>query len=371
MSDEGEVPLGLSPPDESKQLENKIMRGEVSKKDLLKMRMQLQGKAPGYYEKIAQQLDYKEIEDLAVAAVKQKNLNALRGLAELNRAAVAAPLQEAIGYELVQEAAEKGSGFAPEFFFLLRSVLTPYYKRLYKNLTKLVILKESRKIAGRGLKGWHKLRTRYIPYRTDLDIPRTVQNLAGRPITYMTGADLAGIERVQKQKAGVLILDTSGSMYGRLIFNAALTTAVLSYHMRDNEYAVVLFNTSSQVMKKINERRDNNKLIDEILETAASGFTNITAGLNDGLEQMRLARSHYRFAILITDGNANRAVGEIDEAASRFENLHVIAIPTELEQAKAGLKNCERIARLGKGMFVRVGRFKDIPHALQRLLLRI
>jgi hypothetical protein len=58
-------------------------------------------------------------------------------------------------------------------------------------------------------------------------------------------------------------------------------------------------------------------------------------------------------------------------AASRFENLHVIAIPTELEQATGGLKNCERIARLGKGMFVRVGRFRDIPHALQRLLLRI
>jgi len=369
VSDEGGRIEG--PLDESRLLENKIMRGNVSKKDLLKIQMQLQGKTPGYYEKLAQQLDFKEIEELAVAAIKQKNLNALRGLAELNRAAVAAPLQEAIGYELVQQAAEKGSEFAPEFFFLLRSVLTPYYKRLYKNLTKLVILKESRKIAGRGLKGWHKLRTRYIPYRTDLDIPRTIQNLSGRPLAYMTTADLAGVERVQKQKAGVLILDTSGSMYGRLIFNAALTTAVLSYHMRDNEYSVVLFNTSSQVIKKINERRDINKLIDEILETAASGFTNITAGLHDGREQMKIARSHYKFAILITDGNANRAVEEIGEMASRFENLHVIAIPTELEQATGGIKNCERIARLGKGLFVRVGRFRDIPRALQRLLMRI
>jgi len=77
-------------------------------------------------------------------------------------------------------------------------------------------------------------------------------------------------------------------MYGRLIFNAALDDRrTPSYHMRDNEYAVVLFNTSSQVMKTINERRDINKLIDEILETAASGFTNITAGLHDGREQMK------------------------------------------------------------------------------------
>lgn len=369
MKDEG---LDYNEPsNESKNWETKIMRGEASKKDMIKLQMQIKGKTPGYYEKLAQQLDFKEIEEMAIIAIKRKNLNALRGLAELNRAAVAEHLQDPLGFELVQQTAEKGSEFAPEFFFLLRGTLQPYYKQLFKNLTKLVILKESRKIAGRGLKGWHKLRTRYIPYLTDLDIPRTIQNLAGKPLEYMTATDLAGIERVQKQKAGILILDTSGSMYGRLIFNAALTTAVLSYHMRDNEYSVVIFNTSSQVMKRINERRNVDLIIDEILETQASGFTNITAGLKDAFEQIKRARSNYKFAILITDGNANRAVDELDEVAVKFDNLHVIAIPTELEQAKGGLKNCERIARLGKGLFVRVGQFRDIPRALQQLLMRI
>ena len=136
------------------------MRGKASKKDIIMLQMQVQGRAPGYYEKLAQQLDYKEIQELAVIAIKQKNLNALRGLAELNRVAVAEQLQDPIGYEILQHTAEKGSEFAPEFFFLLRSTLQPYYKQLFKNLTKMVILKESRKIAGRGLKGWHKLRTR-------------------------------------------------------------------------------------------------------------------------------------------------------------------------------------------------------------------
>jgi Mg-chelatase subunit ChlD len=341
---------------------------------LLKLKLKAKGKSPGYYEKLAQDLDYNEIDELVKTAIKEKNLNEIRGLADLNQHAVADNLQEGKGFELVQQAAEKGSEFAPEFFFLLRGALKPYYKVLFKNLTKSVIFKESRKIAGRGLRGMHRVRTRYIPYRTELDVPKTILNLAGRPLEYMTIRDLAGFERLQKKKAVVLILDTSGSMYGHLIFNAALTTAVLSYHMRDNEYSIIIFNTDARVMKNMTERKDIELIIDEILETQASGFTNITAGLKNGFAELKRARSNTKSAILITDGNANRAVDELRIAASRFENLHVIAIPSEENDsniATPGTKTCEALARLGKGLFIPVYRFKDIPRALQRLLLKI
>ncbi len=350
-------------------METKLLRGTASKREIVKLKLRLQGKPPGYYEKLAQDLDYREIEELVQVSIKEKNLNALRGLAELNRAAVSSKLEDALGYELIQEATEKGSEIAPELFFLVRGVLTPHYKQLFKNLTKLVILKQSRKVAGRGLKGWHRLHTRYIPYKTDIDIPRTILNIAGKPIEHMSISDLAGIEKVQKRKAGVLILDTSGSMYGRLIFNAALTAAVLSYHMRDNEHAIVLFNTNADVMKKMTEKKEIDTLLDNILETQASGFTNITAGLRRGLVELKKARSTFKFAILITDGNANRDVEELESAATNFSNLHVIAIPSETHNV--GVRNLERIARLGKGTFVKVDRFKDIPRALQRLLMKI
>lgn len=357
--------------DDARVMESKILRGQASKKDLLKMKMRVQGKTPGYYENLARDMDYKDIDELVQVAIKEKNLNALRGLAELNRLPVAAHVQESLGFELIQDAAAKGSEIAPELFFLLRSVLQPQYKRLFKNLTKMIILKESRKIAGRGLKGFHRMRVRYIPYRTDLDVPATITRLAGRPLSYMRAADLVGIERAQRKKACVLILDTSGSMYGRLIFNAALTTAVLSYHMRDNEHAVVIFNTGSETIKKMTERKDVNKLIDQILESQASGFTNIAAGLHDGLDALKQSSSTFKFGILITDGNANRNAAEMFDIAARFENLNVIAIPPEMDQVKGGIKNCEELARRGKGLFVRVGQFRDIPRALQRLLLKL
>ena len=50
----------------------------------------------------------------------------------------------------------------------------------------------------------------------------------------------------------MLILDTSGSMYGRLLLNAALTSSVLAYNLEKEDYAIVLFNSTAMVLKKIN-----------------------------------------------------------------------------------------------------------------------
>lgn len=357
--------------DESKHLEDRVMRGEISKKELTKLKLRVKGQSPQYYKNLAQKLDYKEIDELSKMAVKQENLKALRGLAEINRMAVAKNLEDPVGFQMFQEAAEKGSDLAPEIFFLLRRVLTPHYKVLFKNLTKMVILKEARKIAGRGLKGYRKRRANYVPYKTELDVPATLLNVISKPLMFMSISDFVGIDRSEKRRAGVLILDTSGSMYGRLIFNAALTAAVLSYHMKENEHSVVIFNTDARVLKKIDDERRTDAMIDEILETQASGFTNITAGLQKGFQQLLNAKSSDKFAILITDGNANRGLQALKTAALSFKRLHVIMIPPEGNRGGSGERICKEIARKGKGLLVRVSRFKDIPRALQKLLLQL
>ncbi|MBD3187701.1 VWA domain-containing protein, partial [Candidatus Bathyarchaeota archaeon] len=125
------------------------------------------------------------------------------------------------------------------------------------------------------------------------------------------------------------------------------------------------------ILKKIDEQKTIQSIVDEILEVEASGYTSITSGLIKGLDQLKRARSRHRDAILITDGNANRDVEEMFSISRSFRNLNVIAIPAENKQNKIGLKNCEQISRLGKGMLVKVTRFKDIPHALQKLILKL
>ncbi|MHA1371884.1 MAG: hypothetical protein ACTSRA_19450, partial [Promethearchaeota archaeon] len=142
-------------------MESKILRGELTDDELLAVRIRVMGKKPSYYEEMASGLDFKRVDEFTKVALRQKNLNAIRGLAGINRRAVALNLQSDEGIRLVQEQVKRGSDFGPEIFFMLRSALDPYYRQLFKNLTKLAVLKELRKIAGRGLRGIYKHRMQY------------------------------------------------------------------------------------------------------------------------------------------------------------------------------------------------------------------
>ena len=73
-------------------------------------------------------------------------------------------------------------------------------------------------------------------------------------------------------------MNLDGSMYGRLLLNEELTTSVLAYNMDKENYSIVLFNSNAMIMKKINEMKPITKIIDDILDSEAVGFTNIHLG---------------------------------------------------------------------------------------------
>ena len=169
-----------------------------------------------------------------------------------------------------------------------------------------------------------------------------------------------------------MILDTSGSMYGKLLLNAALTTSVLAYNMEKENYGIVLFNSTAMVLKKIDENKSVIKIIDEILDSEAVGFTNINIGLEMGLKELHKVKekARHKFGILISDGNYNRGKDPI-ELAEKFPcKLHVIGIPAE-NDAERGVDTCREIARVGRGKFIAVNDYKEIPRALIELLSRV
>ena len=165
-----------------------------------------------------------------------------------------------------------------------------------------------------------------------------------------------------------MILDTSGSMYGRLLLNAALTTSVLAYNMDKESYSIILFNSTAMILKKIDEKKSINDIIDDILDSEAVGFTNIQIGLEKGLKELNKVRKKNRnqFGILISDGNYNRGNDPV-ELAKQYPKLHVIGIPAE-NDADRGIETCREIARAGNGKFYAVEDYKEIPHALITLL---
>ena len=303
-------------------------------------------------------------------AIQYKNLEAIMGLLKANVYAATDALDTEEGVKFFSEKAKESGEFMPEIYFFIRRPISEKYKIIFRRLARQSIMKLSLKITSKGIRGHFK---KAVPFyqigMPEFSLDETIQHnplkIHERSLTYR---DIYGIERKRQKRKVVLILDTSGSMYGRLLLNAALTTSVLAYHMEKEDFAIVLFNSTAMVLKKINQKKQTITIIDDILDSEAVGFTNIHIGLKKGLSELNKARekTRHKFGILITDGNYNRGDDPV-KLAKKFPKLHVIGMPAE-NDASQGIDTCREIAKVGRGKFYAVNNYKEIPRALIELL---
>ncbi|MFX1390640.1 MAG: VWA domain-containing protein [Promethearchaeota archaeon] len=327
-------------------------------------------KKPDYYKHLANTLDYKQIKELTYLAITHKNLEALMGLLKANVYAATDALDTEDGVKFFSEKAAESGDFMPEVYFFIRRPISEKYKSIFRRLARQSILKLSLKITSKGIRGEFK---KTVPYyqigMPEFSIDETIQHnplkIYSKNLNYK---DIYGIERKRQKRKVALVLDTSGSMYGRLLLNAALTASVLAYNMEKEDFAIVLFNSTAMVMKKINQKKPIITIIDDILDSEATGFTNIFIGLEKGLKELNKTKENRkgRFGILITDGNYNRGDDPIT-LAKKYPKLHVIGMPAE-NDADQGIQTCKDIAKAGRGKFYAVNDYKEIPRALMELL---
>jgi Mg-chelatase subunit ChlD len=277
------------------------------------------------------------------------------------------------GVKFFSEKAKDSEASMAEVYFFIRRPISEKYKHIFRRLARQSIIKTSLKITSKGIRGrFKKISPLYKIGSPEFDLDETIQhnplNIYKKSLNYK---DIFGIQRKQQNRKIVMILDTSGSMYGKLLLNAALTTSVLAYNMEKESYGIVLFNSTAMVLKKIDEKKSVIKIIDEILDSEAVGFTNINIGLELGLKELSKIKekTRHKFGILITDGNYNRGKDPLD-LAKRFPKLHVIGIPAE-NDAERGIDTCREIARVGQGKFFLVNDYKEIPRALIELLSQV
>ncbi|MEJ2277842.1 MAG: VWA domain-containing protein [Candidatus Lokiarchaeota archaeon] len=320
---------------------------------------------------MASTLDYKEVKEATYLAIEYKNLEAIRGLIKSNVYAATDALDCEKGVKFFSEKAKETNMVMPELYFFIRRPISEKYRKIFRRLARESIIKTALKISSRGIRGYQK---KIIPYyhigMPEFDIDATIQHnplkIHSKTLTY---DDIYGIKRKRQKRNIVLILDTSGSMYGRLLLNAALTTSVLAYHMEREHFSIVLFNSTAMTLKGIKEEKSTIKIVDDILDSEAAGFTNISIGLEKGLKQLekvKQSRNKNKFGILISDGNYNRGEDPI-EFAKKFSTLHVIGMPAE-NDAERGIDTCRELAKVGKGKFYAVNDYKEIPRALINLL---
>lgn len=310
-------------------------------------------------------LDLASIERLTESAIEHENLPALMSLAKINKYAVSNTLNPE---RLVSLGRVAGSGgmYTPRLFFVMRGVLDKKRRKILKRLTRSSILKLSLRIASEGLRGDLPVRGEYND-NADFDLEATMEQLLEK---YPTGiptlrrSDIVGIERRERQKNGVLILDASGSMMGERNINAALTSAVMAYSMRNDRFAVIAFNTKAFLIKGIKDELSITDIMDKILDLEAVGYTNIEDGLKMGALQIKNLKTRFKWAILLTDGAYNKG-GDPRYLCKQFEKLHVINLPST---KKWGERVCKDLARLGGGRHVVVRSYREVPRALMKIL---
>lgn len=304
-------------------------------------------------------------------AIQYKNLEAIMGMLKSNVYAATDALDCEDGVKFFSEKSKESGLIMPEVYFFIRRPISKKYKAIFRRLARQSILKTSLRITSRGIKGsLKKTIPSYEIGMAEFDLDETIQHnplkIHEKSLSYN---DIYGIKRQEKKRNVILILDTSGSMYGKTLLNAALTTSVLAHNMEKENYSIVLFNSTSMILKKINEKKSIITIIDEILDSEAVGFTNIQVGLEKGLQELRKIKdrdTRNQFGILITDGNYNRGDDPIN-LAKKFPKLHVIGMPAE-NDADRGIDTCREIAKVGQGKFYAVTDYKEIPRALINIL---
>lgn len=338
------------------------MRGKIDNEKVLEAEIVTGKRSPAKYNKLSKGMTYMQIKSQTEKAMQVENTSAIKGLAMSNQAAVASALSSKEGVQMLGRRAASGDDSAPNIFFMVRNRLSDEYKPIFKRLARRSIIKVSKGITGRGLRGKVVVKTEYYPGVEEFDDEETLENYMETQI--LTYENIIAIERREKTKSGVLIFDTSGSLFGGKFVTAALAVAVMAYHLAHDNFAVVLFNTKAYLIKRANEKIDIDELVNRILDSESAGYTNISDALElAGIELSKMKGSN-KFGILVSDGVFNKG-GDPRKQLRRFPKLHILGLPSKHDW---GRRLSMDMVRKTKGRFSMVSSHEDVPDALMNLL---
>jgi len=202
----------------------------------------------------------------------------------------------------------------------------------------------------------------YVPgMEGEIDIQGTLDNV-NSPRT-IEPQDIIMEKKELKHIACVLMIDASLSMTGEKLAMASSSIAVLAHRLKGVDYSVVLFENKATVIKRMDRDIEIEKLIGDLLDLNAMGYTNIEEGLKAGFSELEKAKTPNRIGIVVTDGNYTMG-RDPREFAALFPRLHVI-MTTGLDARE---DVCAGMAYRGKGQMYEIKNYEQLPGILYRII---
>lgn len=241
-------------------------------------------------------------------------------------------------------------------FHRLKHRLSPQRRQLIEDRAVAAILARARALLRHAAPPTRIVQDRF-PAEGELDLDATLE--IPRP---WQPADLV-VERPEVRLADVVVvLDMSLSMTGDKIALVALATAIL--RLRLDRLSVISFDTDAHTLVPVGEDASAEAVVRRVLRVPAQGYTNIEAGLQRALQELRRSPRQEQVGIILTDGVANIG-GDPVPVAARFPRLHVVQVGPE---EPSGQRLCVQLARAGRGRRYRAPAYADLPAVVRRLI---
>jgi Mg-chelatase subunit ChlD len=253
-------------------------------------------------------------------------------------------------------------------------IIAQNYSYIRKQLKDTKLLKTAKKIAIRAIiqrtlqllgptrKPMEVVREPYAPGRMgDIEVEMTLEEILGK--TELDASDLIIESNVPRKTACVMMLDTSMSMSGDKLGISTASLGVLAFKLKSMQYGVIAFDNLARPLKRLDQRVPIATLVGDMLDITAGGYTNIEDGLRTGMLELNNSNAKERVGVLLTDGNYT-AGKDPTGIAAEYPKLFVLMMKSH--DSRPDL--CARLASLGKGKFVQVDSFDEVPSILRNLL---
>ena len=251
---------------------------------------------------------------------------------------------------------------AQNYAHIRRQLKDPKLLKMAKKIAIRAIIHRTLQLLGPTRRRMELVREPYTPGQTgEIEIEMTTEEILGK--SEIDASDLIIESNVPKKTACVMMLDSSMSMSGDKLGIATAALGVLAFKLKSMQYGVIAFDNVARPMKRLGQRVAIESLVGDLLDITAGGFTNIEDGLKAGIFELNNSMAKEKVGVIITDGNYT-AGKDPSQIAAQYPKLFVIM--TKSHDSKPEL--CERIASLGKGRFVGVDSFEEVPSVLRNLL---
>lgn len=218
-----------------------------------------------------------------------------------------------------------------------------------RQLARRLVIRPPRAVDG-DRTGASRLTTVDDPHAgVDLDLDATLARLDQHP--RLRADDVRVRAWRSPATAYVLLVDASGSVAGRRIATALVTTAAIAARMRpDDELAVVAFWSTAVVLRPVRSIASTADLVGALLTLRGGGTTDLALALRTGLRQAGAARARRRELVLLTDGMATAGLDPLPVAAAApgaGARLHVLGLAPDEDSQRA----CRALTGAGGGRY--------------------